>query len=69
MNLTMSQVLAFLQPFESMLKPELLSLETEGKKELDTIIQNVSSPDLKALLSALDGALDQFAQIEINKLP
>jgi hypothetical protein len=69
MKLTMAQVIAFLQPFEAMLKPELLSLETEGKAELDAIIQKVSSPDLKALLSALDGALDQFAQVEINKLP
>lgn len=68
-KMTLAQVLAFLQPFEALLKPELLNLETQGQAELKTLIGNISSPDLKLLLTVLDGAVDTFAQAEINKLP
>ncbi len=64
-----ASILAFLAPFESLLKPELLKLEAGGKAELDALILTVSSPDLKLLLQALSTALDSFAQQEINKLP
>jgi hypothetical protein len=67
MNLT--TVLAFLAPFESLLKPELLKLEAQGKTELDTLISTVSSPDLKLLLQVLSTAIDSFAQAEVEKLP
>lgn len=66
--MTLAQILALLSPLASLLKPGLLTLEAEGKAELDGIIASVSSPDLKALLMALDGAMDAFAQLEINKL-
>lgn len=67
MNLT--TILAYLAPFEALLKPELLSLEDQGQQELKKLIaSNISSPDLQALLMALDGALDAFAKLEINKL-
>jgi hypothetical protein len=68
--MNLSAVLAFLAPFEGLLKPELLKLEAQGQAELKAlIVSKVSSPDLQALLVALDGALDSFAQGEINKLP
>ena len=68
MNLT--SILAFLAPFEGLLKPELLKIEASAQVELKALIASkVSSPDLQALLQALDGALDGFAQLEINKLP
>lgn len=67
--MNLSEVLAFLAPFEALLKPELLNLEAAGQAELKALIASkVSSPDLQALLQALDGALDGFAQLEINKL-
>ena len=66
--MNLQQLLAFLAPFAELLKPEVLNLEAQGKTELDGIIAKVSSPDLKALLVALDGAIDQFAKLEINKL-
>ncbi len=66
--MTLAQILAFLAPLEALLKPELLKLEEGGKAELDALIANVSSPDLKALLLALSGALDAFAKLEIEKL-
>ncbi len=66
--MTLTQVFAFLAPFEVLLKPELLQLEGQGQAELKEMITKCSSPDLQALLMALDGALDSFAQLEINKL-
>jgi len=67
MNLT--QILAFLAPFEPLLKQELLNLDQSAVNELNSVIANVSSPDLKELLQALAGGLNSFAQLEINKLP
>lgn len=64
-----ASILAFLAPFEGLLKPELLKLEASGKAELDALVLSVSSPDLKLLLQALSAALDSFAQQEISKLP
>lgn len=67
--MNLSSVLSFLAPFEGLLKPEVLKIEAQGQLELKTLIASkVSSPDLQALLMALDGALDSFAQLEINKL-
>lgn len=66
--LNLEQILAFLAPFAPMLKSELLNLEGEGLKELNSIVENVSSPDLKELLQALASGLDSFAKLEINKL-
>lgn len=66
--MNLETILAFLKPFAPLLKQELLSLEAQGSAELDSIIANVSSPDLKQLLQALKGGIDSFAQLEINKL-
>ena len=65
----LKEILAFLAPLAPLLKSELLSLEGKGQDELKQLIGQVSSPDLKALLMALDQALDSFAQLEINNLP
>jgi hypothetical protein len=67
--MNLKAILAFLAPFEALLKPELLSLEASGQAELKALISSkVSSPDLQALLVALDGALDSFSKLEISKL-
>jgi hypothetical protein len=66
--MTLTQILAYLQPFEALLAPEALNLEAQAIAELNTLIGGVSSPDLKALLTALSGAIDAFAKVEINKL-
>lgn len=67
--MNLASILAFLAPFEVLLKPELLALEAKGQAELKALIASkVSSPDLQALFVALDGALDAFAQLEIGKL-
>lgn len=67
--MNLASILAFLAPFEGLLKPELLKVEAAAKVELDSMIASVSSPDLKLLLVALDAALDSFSQQEIAKLP
>lgn len=67
--MNLAQILAFLAPFEPLLKSELLSLEVSGSAELQKIIANVSSPDLKELLQALAGGVDAFAKLELGKLP
>lgn len=68
--MNLQSILAFLAPFSPLLKPELLQLEAQGQAQLKALIASkVSSPDLQALLVALDGALDAFAQLEIGKLP
>lgn len=61
-------IMGYLAPFEPLLKAEILKLEAQGKNELDAIIANVASPDLKLLLQTLVVALDSFAQQEIAKL-
>lgn len=64
----LSKIIAFLQPFLPLLKAELMQIESNGQAELKAVIANIQSPDLKALLVGLDGALDAFAQLEIGKL-
>jgi hypothetical protein len=66
--MNLESILAFLAPFAPMLKQELLTLDTEGRTELNALIAEVSSPDLQALLQALASGIDSFAQLEINKL-
>jgi hypothetical protein len=66
--MTLAQILAFFAPFEALLKPELLNVEAQGITELNSIIANVSSPDLKELLQALSSAIDSFAKLEVNKI-
>jgi hypothetical protein len=68
-KMNLQQILAFLAPFEPLLKSELLNLEGQGLSELNDIISKVSSPDLQALLQALASAIDSFSKLEINKLP
>ena len=67
MNLT--QILDFLKGLGPVLEPILLNAEQNNlQPELKKLIDQVQSPDLKALLVALDGALDAFLQSEIKKL-
>ncbi len=66
--MNLASILAFLAPFEVLLKPGLLQLEDAGAAELKQIIAGVSSPDLKALFMALEGALEEFTKLEIEKL-
>ena len=67
--MTFAQILAFFGPFAAVLKPELLTLENTAMTDLKALIASkVSSPDLQALLIAVEGGLDAFAQIELNKL-
>jgi hypothetical protein len=66
--MNLASILAFLTPFAPLLKTELLSLDAQAVTELNTLIGNVSSPDLKSLLQALENGLNEFAQLEINKL-
>lgn len=63
--MNLASILAMLAP---LLKPELMQLEAQGQAELKALIANVSSPDLKLLLAALDSAIDSVAQAEIAKL-
>lgn len=67
--MNLAQILAFLAPFEPLLKPELMKLESTAVAELNTVIASISSPDLKSLLQALASGIDQFSQLEISKLP
>lgn len=67
--MTLSDVLKYLEPFEALLKPELLSLEQQGADELKKLADGVSSPDLKLLLEALVVAVDTVVKAEIAKLP
>lgn len=62
-------ILALLSPFVAMIEPILLNLEqNQVQPELKKLIDGISSPDLKALLMALDKGLDEFIQLEIKKL-
>lgn len=64
------EILKFLEPFEPLIKSGIIQLESGAHDELKKLIQsNVSSPDLQALLIALEAAVDAFVKIEINKLP
>lgn len=66
--MSFEQIIAFLAPFEALLKPELLALEATGMAELRTMIEGASSPDLKLALTLLANAADAFAKAEIAKL-
>lgn len=67
--MSLAQILSFLSGFAPVLEPILLNLEQNNlQPELQALIAQVSSPDLKLLLQALDGALDAFSQAEIKKL-
>lgn len=66
--MNLESILAFLAPFAPLLKSELLSLDAQAVSELNSLIANVSSPDLKELLQALANGLNSFANLEINKL-
>lgn len=67
--MSLAQIVALLSGFAVGLEPILLSLEqNQVQPELKSLIDKVSSPDLKLLLQALDGALDAFVQAEIKKL-
>lgn len=67
--MTIAQIMAFLAPFEALLKPELMNLEAQAMVELQSLIDSqVQNADLKLLLVALKGALDEFAKAEIAKI-
>lgn len=66
--MNLSQILAQLQAFAPLIEQGLMSLEPQAIAELNGLVANVSSPDLKALLSAIIGAIDAFAKVEIQKL-
>ena len=67
--MTIAQILALLTQIAPVLEPILLNLEqNQVQPELKKLIDQVQSPDLKLLLSALDSALDGFLQSEIQKL-
>ncbi len=62
-------LLALLSNIGPVLEPLLLNLEqNQVQPALQALIAKETSPDLKALLSALDAAIDAFAQLEIKKL-
>jgi hypothetical protein len=67
--MNLASIIALLTPFEPLIKQGLVSLDAAAAAELAGIIGNISSPDLKALLQALESGLNSFAQIEIAKLP
>jgi hypothetical protein len=67
--MNLASILAMLAPFEPLLKSGAGTLESGAVNELNTLITQVSSPDLKALLQALATGLDSFAKLEIGKLP
>lgn len=64
----LEKILEFLKPFSAILKPELLALEDKGIAELNKIVAQVESPDLKLLLEVLVVAIDKFADAEIEKI-
>lgn len=71
--MTFTQILAMIQPFlvpiEALAKPVLLNAESTVQADLKALIESkVSSPDLQEFLLGLDGFLDSFVQLEINKL-
>lgn len=67
--MSLAQILSFLSGLAPVLEPILLNLENNTvQPELQKLIAGVSSPDLKALLVALDGALSSFVAAEIQKL-
>lgn len=67
--MSLAQIIAFLSPFESLIKSGGLALSAEGSAELSKLIGSISSPDLKLLAQSLESGLAAFVQAEINKLP
>lgn len=67
--MTLAQILALLAPFEPLLKSGLGTLDAAAVSELNTLISQVSSPDLKAFLQAMASGLNSFVTTEIQKLP
>jgi hypothetical protein len=67
--MNLASIIALLTPFEPLIKQGLVSLDAAASAELSSVINNISSPDLKALLQALESGLNSFAQLEISKLP
>ena len=67
--MSLTQILAFFSGLAPLLEPILMNLEQNTiQPQLKALIAKETSPDLKALLTALDSALDAFAQVEITKL-
>lgn len=67
--MTLAQVLAFLVPLAPVIEPILMNFEQNtAQPEIKALIGTVTSPDLKAFFMALDGAIDAFAQVEIQKV-
>lgn len=66
--MSIAQILAYLAPLAPLLEPEMLALEASGVAELNALVASVSSPDLKLLLGALVGAVDNVAKAELAKL-
>lgn len=67
--MTLAQILGLLAPFEPLLKSGLGTIDAAAVAELNSLIANVSSPDLKAFLGAIAGGLNSFINVEIAKLP
>jgi hypothetical protein len=67
--MTLSQIISFFSVLAPAVEPVLLNLENNTVvPELNSLIANVSSPDLKALLQAVASGLESFAAQEIAKL-
>jgi hypothetical protein len=67
--MTLQQILALLSPFAGILEQTLMQLDANTiQPELQKLITQVTSPDLKLLLQALDTGIDGFIQAEIKKL-
>lgn len=65
----LAQIFSFVAPFIGILEPIALNLEQNTvMPELNALIENVSSPDLKLALQGLATFFDNFAQAEIKKL-
>lgn len=60
--------LPYLSTLAPLAQPELLQLEADSMAKLNALIAQETSPDLKALLTGLAGAVDAFAKLEIAKL-
>lgn len=67
--MNLASILALLAQLSPVLVPGILKLEAAGVVELNALIANVSSPDLKLLLQDLSSAIDAFAKAEVAKLP
>ncbi len=67
--MSLVQILGFLSGLAPVIEPVLLNIENGTiQPEIKALIAQVSSPDLKALLTGLDEALDAFIKTDIQKL-